>query len=91
MLTKIMSPTSYLVSRRKQNRPQSLLLSSLLHDYSSQQIKTDVVRADSMYIDHRTLNNDNVSEAAKHEAEVKLHGLSKLKEGDQGHEGHGHA
>ncbi|KAF7509494.1 hypothetical protein GJ744_007894 [Endocarpon pusillum] len=38
-----------------------------------------------------TLNNDNVSEAAKHEAEVKLHGLSKLNEADQGHEGHGHA
>lgn len=39
----------------------------------------------------RSLNNDNVSEQAKHEAEVKLHGLGKLKEDDQGHEGHGHA
>ena len=49
------------------------------------------MRADSMCIDISALNNDNVSEKAKQEAEVKLHGLGKLKESDQGHEGHGHA
>lgn len=91
-----MSPTSYLVSRREQRNPSPpspkfYLASSRLHDCCSPQNKTEVVCADLMYIDYSTLNNDNVSEAAKHEAEVKLHGLSKLKEGDQGHEGHGHA
>lgn len=30
-----------------------------------------------------TLSNDNTSAKAKEEAEVKLHGLQKLKEGEQ--------
>ncbi len=48
------------------------------------------MRADSKNIDYSAINNDNVSEEAKHKAEAKLHGLGKLEEGDQGHEGHGH-
>jgi hypothetical protein len=31
------------------------------------------------------LNNDNVSDKAKKEAEVKLHGLEKLKDGEHAH------
>ncbi len=48
------------------------------------------MRADSRCIEYSALNNDNVSDEAKHNAEVKLHGLGKMKESDQGHEGHGH-
>jgi hypothetical protein len=32
------------------------------------------------------LSNDNTSAQAKHDAEVKLHGISKLKDGEKAHE-----